>query len=99
MAPKHTVPTSVSDAIEGYRWLLAQGYSGEDIIIGGDSAGGSLTLLTIQKILALKLPTPKAAFCLSPLTDMASEGDSMTNNASHSRFNYQGFPNVHSANH
>ncbi|MBV1921577.1 MAG: alpha/beta hydrolase [Pseudomonadales bacterium] len=40
-------------------------------------------MLTLQKIKELNLPMPTAALCLSPLTDMASEGDSMVSNAKH----------------
>lgn len=81
MAPKYDIPTSVTDAIEGYKWLLLQGYRGEDIIIGGDSAGGGLTLLTMQEIKKQRLPIPSAAFCLSPFADMSSAGVSMVDNA------------------
>src|ERR1700719_4487416 len=38
---------AVDDAIAAYRWLLAQGYKPERIVIAGDSAGGGLTVATL----------------------------------------------------
>ncbi|PCJ29054.1 MAG: alpha/beta hydrolase [Moraxellaceae bacterium] len=86
LAPDNPVSSAVTDAVEGYRWLLNQGYKPNDIIFGGDSAGGGLTLLALQKIKVLDLPMPKAAFCLSPFTDMSTDGGSMLSNAKHDPF-------------
>ena len=43
LAPQHRFPAAADDVEAGYRWLLAQGYAGSDIVIGADSAGGHLT--------------------------------------------------------
>src|SRR5262249_33554595 len=43
--------------------------SPEHIAIGGDSAGGNLTLVTALKLKELGLPLPAALVCLSPVTD------------------------------
>ena len=83
MAPNHPLTCSVSDAIEGYRLLLNKGYEAKNIVMGGDSAGGSLALLALQKINESDLPMPKAVFCLSPMTDMGTTGGSMDYNAKH----------------
>lgn len=81
MAPEFPYPTPVHDAVSGYRWLLEAGHGPEDIIIGGDSAGGGLTLATMLSLKNEGLPLPKAAVVLSPWTDLEGTGDSLTNSA------------------
>ena len=41
VAPQHPYPAAFQDAIEAYRWLLYSGFSGDRIILAGDSAGDS----------------------------------------------------------
>ncbi len=77
LAPEHPFPAPVEDALAGYRWLLDQGITAERIAIGGDSAGGGLTLATLQRIRDTGLPLPSAAFLLSPWTDLACTGESL----------------------
>ncbi|MFZ5756769.1 MAG: alpha/beta hydrolase [Pseudomonadota bacterium] len=79
-APEHRFPAWLDDAVSAYRFLLGQGYSPENIALGGDSAGGNLVLITLQQIRTEKLPMPGAAFCISPWADMACEGDSLERN-------------------
>jgi acetyl esterase/lipase len=40
--PEHQFPAAHDDALAGYRWLLAQGYRPERVVVAGDSAGGHL---------------------------------------------------------
>src|SRR5579863_5139577 len=58
LAPEHPFPAAVEDAIASYRWLLAQGYKPNKIVIAGDSAGGGLTLAALLAIRDAKLPMP-----------------------------------------
>lgn len=50
LAPEHLFPTAVDDAWDGLQWLhqhaLALGLDPAHIAIGGDSAGGTLSLVT-----------------------------------------------------
>ncbi len=69
LAPEHPHPAALDDCVTAYRALLAKGLSPENIAIGGDSAGGNLTLATALKLKALGLPLPAALVCLSPVTD------------------------------
>ena len=46
LAPEHPYPAALEDALSAYRWLLAQGITADRIAIGGDSAGGGLSLST-----------------------------------------------------
>jgi monoterpene epsilon-lactone hydrolase len=81
LAPEHCFPAPIDDAVETYRWLLAQGYAPADIAIGGDSAGGNLTLTTILKLKELGLPLPYCAICLSPWADLTHSGKAIIENA------------------
>lgn len=79
-APEHKFPAAVEDAVRGYQMLLDEGILPEQIIIGGDSAGGGLTLATMIALRDRGLPLPSAAFCLSPWTDLAGTGGSIQAN-------------------
>lgn len=77
LAPEHRFPAAVEDAVAGYRWLLGQGIDPQDIVIGGDSAGGGLTLATLVALRNGGERLPRAAFVLSPWTDLAVTGRSI----------------------
>ncbi len=76
-APEHKFPAWLEDAVSAYRFLLDQGFPAKNISIGGDSAGGNLTLITLQQLRTEGLPMPGAAFCLSPWSCMAEESASL----------------------
>ena len=44
LAPEHPFPAAINDAVAAYRQLLVDGYSANDIVVAGDSAGGGLTI-------------------------------------------------------
>lgn len=79
-APDHHVDHSCEDAVAAYRHLLAKGYQPQDILVGGDSAGGHLTLVLLQTLRELGLPMPAGAMCISPWTDMANLAASHNSN-------------------
>jgi len=81
MAPDHTISDATADAVSAYSWLLDQGYKAENIIVGGDSAGGSLAILLLQNIKTTGLPMPKAGYFLSPFADLSMADRSMQSNA------------------
>jgi len=81
LAPEHPYPAALDDAIMAYDWLLSIGYDADDIIFGGDSAGGGLTLATLLKLRDCGKPLPSSAFCLSPWTDLLATGDSVETQA------------------
>ncbi|MGH9935688.1 MAG: alpha/beta hydrolase, partial [Blastocatellia bacterium] len=80
LAPEHRFPAAVEDAVAGYRWLLDQGIDPQGIVIGGDSAGGGLTLATLVALRNAGERLPRAAFVLSPWTDLAVTGRSIDAN-------------------
>ena len=70
LSPEVTYPAALDYAVEGYRWLLAQGTDPSKIIIAGDSSGGGLALALLVKIKILKLERPGCGVLLSPWLDM-----------------------------
>lgn len=70
LAPEHPFPAAVEDAVEAYQWLMKKGFRPEKIVIGGDSAGGGLTVASLVKIRESGLSQPLCAFCLSPWVDL-----------------------------
>ena len=76
LAPEHPYPAAIDDALAVYRGLLESGFNAEDIIIGGDSAGGGLTVATLLNLRHAGLPMPTAAVLLSPFLDVTGSGES-----------------------
>ena len=78
LAPEHPFPAATDDALAAYRGLLAQGIAPNKILIGGDSAGGGLTLACALAIRDAGLPLPAGLICISPWADLTLSGESMT---------------------
>lgn len=73
LAPEHPFPAAPEDALAGYRALLELGYDPGRIVVCGESAGATLTLVLLQQARQAGLPLPAAAVALSPVTDAAPE--------------------------
>lgn len=80
LAPEHPFPAALEDATNCYRWLLDEGYEPGSVAIGGDSAGGGLSVALLINLRNLGLPLPAACILLSPWTDLSMSGDSMARN-------------------
>jgi acetyl esterase/lipase len=80
VAPQYTFPAALIDAFKAWNWLLSKGYKPENIIIAGDSAGGNLALALVMKLRDSNSSLPAAMICMSPWTDLASEGESYIRN-------------------
>jgi len=76
-APEHPFPAATEDALLSYRVLLARGYAPENIVLGGDSAGGGLALALLHLICQNDLPHPAGLFAFSPWTDLTLSGASL----------------------
>ena len=81
LAPEHAFPAAVEDAVAAYEWLLAQGCAPSQIVLAGDSAGGTLTLALLIHLRDHNKPMPAAAVCLSPAPDLTFSGESWILNA------------------
>jgi monoterpene epsilon-lactone hydrolase len=78
LAPEHPFPAALEDCVTAYRWLVASGTKPQQIVIAGDSAGGNLVLTTLMSLRDAGDPLPAAAVCLSPMTDLAGTGESLS---------------------
>jgi acetyl esterase/lipase len=81
LAPEHPFPAAVDDAQTAYRFLLKSGADPAVIAIAGDSAGGGLTLATLVALRDAGDPLPAAAVAMSPWTDLALTGESLSTRA------------------
>lgn len=82
LGPEHRFPAALEDAVAAWRWLLE--HSGEPpgrLALAGDSAGGGLSLATLVALRDAGDPLPAAAALLSPWTDLAHTGASITERA------------------
>jgi acetyl esterase/lipase len=81
LAPEHRYPAGLEDCETAYRALLDSGFAASGLVVGGDSAGGNLTLALAQKIKMAGLPQPAGFVALSPATDLGGDLPSHTSNA------------------
>ncbi len=76
LAPEEPFPAAVDDGVASLRWLIAQGFSPNNLAISGDSAGGGLTLATLIAARDNSIPMPAAAVVISPWADMTCSNES-----------------------
>lgn len=81
LMPEYAYPSQINDALTAYRWLLDNGYRNENVIVAGDGAGGNIAIETVLRQMQAGKPLPSAVIALSPITDLAGTGGSMTSNA------------------
>lgn len=81
LAPQHPFPAALDDVLAGYRGLLDAGIPPEHLVVGGDSAGGVLTLALLQTLREAALPFPAAAVAICPAPDLRLPGESWIRNA------------------
>lgn len=72
LMPKHSIGMALDDCHDGYRWLRLLGYEPDQIVLGGDSAGGYLALSLAQRLLR-EGEEPAALIAISPLLQLAKE--------------------------
>ncbi|HUN45007.1 MAG TPA: alpha/beta hydrolase [Stellaceae bacterium] len=74
LAPEHPFPAAFDDAFAAWRFLRRQGIAAERIAVGGDSAGGNLSLGLIGRLRAEGERLPAGAWLVSPWTDLTMSG-------------------------
>jgi epsilon-lactone hydrolase len=74
LAPEHPYPAAHQDALAAWRFLRKQGIAAKSIAVGGDSAGGNLTLALINHLRAAGEALPACAWLVSPWTDLTMSG-------------------------
>jgi acetyl esterase/lipase len=80
LAPENPFPAALNDAVAAYDWL-ADKPAARDLFVMGDSAGGGLVLSLLLRLRDAGTPLPSAAVSMSPWTDLALTGASLTENA------------------
>jgi monoterpene epsilon-lactone hydrolase len=74
LAPEHPFPAAFDDALTAWRFLRGQGIAAEHIAVGGDSAGGGLTIGLIDRLRESGEKQPGCAWLASPWTDLTMSG-------------------------
>ena len=80
VAPENPYPAALDDAVASYQWLMDKGYFGEQIILGGDSAGGGLAMALCMYLKDHHMPMPCGIVAMSPWTDLTASGESYETN-------------------
>lgn len=80
VAPEDPYPAALEDALAAYRWILDQGYFGDQIILAGDSAGGGLAMALCMYLRDHGIPVPAGIIAMSPWTDLTASGESYDTN-------------------
>lgn len=80
LAPENPFPAALDDCLTAYKWLLNSGIESKDIIVGGESAGATLTLSLLLSLKENNIALPKAAFSISPITDLSCSAKSFDYN-------------------
>jgi len=78
LAPEHPFPAAYDDALMAWRRLRREGYAAAHIAVGGDSAGGGLTVVLIGELKRLGEDLPGCAWLVSPWTDLTMSGATLT---------------------
>jgi epsilon-lactone hydrolase len=78
LAPEHPFPAAIEDAMAAYRGLIAECAEPRRVAFIGDSSGGGLVLASMMRLRDEGSPLPAAAVVLSPWTDLALTGQSLT---------------------
>lgn len=77
LAPEHPFPAALEDALSAWRFLREQGIAAKQIAVGGDSAGGGLTLALMGQLQKAQEELPACLWLLSPWTDLTMSGTTL----------------------
>ncbi len=74
LAPEHPFPAALDDAMTAWRFLQTAGVAATHVAVGGDSAGGGLTIALINQLREAGVEQPACAWLVSPWTDLTMSG-------------------------
>lgn len=75
--PEHVFPAALEDAIDAWRYLMAQGCDPRYVVIAGDSAGANLALGLMLWLRDQGEALPGGAVLMSPWADMSFSGETI----------------------
>ena len=81
LRPEHSIYASLEDGLIAYRRLVRELRSAAQIVVGGESAGGGITVRLLCALRDAGEPLPAAAVLISPSTDLSMSGRSMQTHA------------------
>ncbi len=77
LAPENHFPAALDDALTAWRWLRDQGVAAAHIAVGGDSAGGGLTVALLNWLRDAGEQLPGCAWLVSPWVDLTMSGQTL----------------------
>jgi epsilon-lactone hydrolase len=77
LAPEHPFPAAFEDALTAWRFLRNACVAARHIAMGGDSAGGGLTVALINHLRHNRDEQPACAWLVSPWTDLTMSGSTL----------------------
>jgi monoterpene epsilon-lactone hydrolase len=77
LAPEHPFPAALDDAFSAWNFLMKHGIAAEHVAVGGDSAGGGLTVALINRLRDAGEQVPGCAWLISPWTDLTLSGSTL----------------------
>jgi epsilon-lactone hydrolase len=77
LAPEHPFPAALEDARAAWRFVREQGIAARHIAVGGDSAGGGLTVALVNALRDAREELPACAWLVSPWTDLTLSGSTL----------------------
>jgi monoterpene epsilon-lactone hydrolase len=75
LAPEAPYPAGLDDAVNAWQFAIDEGFQPRDIIVGGESAGGNLTLALVLKLREMGRALPGGVYLLSPWLDLTQSGE------------------------
>jgi len=74
LAPEHPFPAALEDALTTWHFVRGQGFSARSVAVGGDSAGGGLTIALLNTLKECGEELHACAWLVPPWTDLTMSG-------------------------
>ena len=91
LAPENPFPAALEDAATAWRYLLDQGFAAKTIAVGGDSAGGGLTVALMNRLRDAQAAMPACGWLISPWTDLTMSGATLARNDARDPLIHEGY--------
>jgi len=78
LAPEHSFPAALNDAVAGYCFLLSRDFHPKRIAVAGESAGGGLAIAMLVSLRDGSVSMPACTWSSSPWVDLEATGGSMS---------------------